>query len=73
MTNDALHQPDNATPEAELEALRTAITASINEGTSIPADEVFDRLEARYLAMWQQQTDVQTAEASPSDDPTTQR
>jgi hypothetical protein len=73
MTNDPFHQPDNATPEAEMEALRAAITASLNDGTSIPADEVFDRLEARYLAMWQQQTDAQTAEASPSDDPTTQR
>lgn len=73
MTNDPFHQLDNATPEAELEALRAAITASLNDGTSIPADEVFDRLEARYLAMWQQHTDAQTAEVCPSDDPTTQR
>ncbi len=73
MTNDALHQHDAATPEAELEALRAAITASLNEGTCIPADEVFDRLEARYLTMWQQRADAQTAEAGLSDAPTTQR
>ena len=51
MTNDDLLAND-ATPEADLEALREAIAASLASGPDIPADEVFDRLEARYLAMW---------------------
>lgn len=51
MTNDE-PQHDDATPEAELEALREAISDSLASGSDIPADEVFDRLEAKYLAMW---------------------
>jgi len=38
--------------ETELEALREAIAASLASGPDIPADEVFDRLEARYRALW---------------------
>ncbi|EGF92177.1 hypothetical protein ABI_06100 [Asticcacaulis biprosthecium C19] len=37
--------------EVELEALRKAIDEGINSGPSIPADEVFDRLKAKYQAM----------------------
>ncbi len=51
MTNDDLLAND-ATPEADLEALSEAIAASLASGPDIPADEVFDRLEAKYLAMW---------------------
>lgn len=51
MTNDE-PQHEDATPEAELEALREAIAASLASGPDIPADEVFDRLEAKYRALW---------------------
>ncbi|ESQ74939.1 type II toxin-antitoxin system ParD family antitoxin [Asticcacaulis sp. AC402] len=37
--------------EVELEALRKAIDEGINSGPSIPAEEVFDRLKAKYQAM----------------------
>ena len=33
------------------EALREAIAVGLASGPDIPADEVFDRLEAKYLAM----------------------
>lgn len=33
------------------DALRTAIAAGLVSGAGIPADEVFDRLEAKYQAM----------------------
>lgn len=35
----------------KLDALRTAIAAGLSSGAGIPADEVFDRLEAKYQAM----------------------
>lgn len=35
----------------KLEALRAAIAAGLASGTGVPADEVFDRLEAKYQAM----------------------
>ena len=35
----------------KLEALRAAITAGLASGPGMPADEVFDRLEAKYQAM----------------------
>lgn len=35
----------------KLEALRSAITAGLAGGSGVPADEVFDRLEAKYQAM----------------------
>ena len=35
----------------KLEALRAAITAGLASGPGVPADEVFDRLEAKYQAM----------------------
>lgn len=34
-----------------LEELRSAIQAGLNSGASRPADEIFDRLEARYQAI----------------------
>ncbi|MBW7901092.1 MAG: type II toxin-antitoxin system ParD family antitoxin [Rhodocyclaceae bacterium] len=36
---------------AKLQALREAIAAGLASGPDIPADKVFDRLEAKYLAM----------------------
>ena len=36
---------------AKLQALREAIAVGLASGLDIPADEVFDRLEAKYLAM----------------------
>ena len=36
---------------AKLQALREAIAVGLASGRDIPADEVFDRLEAKYLAM----------------------
>ena len=35
---------------AKLQALREAIAVGLASGPDIPADEVFDRLEAKYLA-----------------------
>ncbi len=32
-------------------ALRQAVEAGLNSGSDVSADEVFDRLEAKYLAM----------------------
>ena len=37
--------------QLELERLRADIAAGCASGPSIPADEVFDRLEAKYSAM----------------------
>ena len=51
MTSDDPQRGDDMS-EAELGALREAIAASLASGPDIPADEVFDRLEARYLALW---------------------
>ena len=51
MTNDE-PQHDDDMSETELGALREAIADSLASGPDIPADEVYDRLEARYLAMW---------------------
>jgi len=39
----------------QIEALRTAIAAGL-EGPGIPADEAFDRLEAKYQSMIEQQS-----------------
>ena len=39
----------------QLEALRSAVAAGI-EGPGIPADEAFDRLEAKYQSMVDQQS-----------------
>lgn len=36
---------------AKLQALREAIASGLASGPGIPEDEVFDRLEAKYLAM----------------------
>ena len=36
---------------AKLQALREAIAVGLASWPDIPADEVFDRLEAKYLAM----------------------
>lgn len=36
---------------AELDALKTAVMAGINSGSSIPGDQVFDELKARYQTM----------------------
>jgi antitoxin ParD1/3/4 len=37
--------------EAKIEALRKAFRQGVESGPRIPADEVFDRLEAKYAAM----------------------
>ena len=37
--------------QIELEEYRAKIQAGMNSGVGIPAAEVFDRLEAKYLAM----------------------
>jgi antitoxin ParD1/3/4 len=34
--------------EVQLEAMKAAITAGLASGRSIPGDQVFDRLEAKY-------------------------
>ncbi|WHO71963.1 type II toxin-antitoxin system ParD family antitoxin [Rhizobium sp. BT03] len=34
--------------QARLEALRSDIRTGVESGTSVPADQVFDRLEAKY-------------------------
>jgi antitoxin ParD1/3/4 len=36
---------------AKLQALREAIAVGLASGPDVPADEVFDRLEAKYLRM----------------------
>ena len=41
--------------QLELEALRAQINAGRNSGAPKPADEVFDRLEAKYAALVQDQ------------------
>jgi len=41
--------------EIEIEEYREKIRAGIQSGSSIPADQVFDRLEAKYQAMIEQQ------------------
>ncbi|MGB4467827.1 MAG: type II toxin-antitoxin system ParD family antitoxin [Azovibrio sp.] len=40
---------------AKLQALRAAMAVGLASGPGIPADEVFDRLEAKYLAMAEQE------------------
>ena len=35
----------------KLQTLRAAINVGVDEGPGIPADSVFDRLEAKYAAM----------------------
>lgn len=37
--------------DLKLDALRTAIASGLASGPGIPADEAFDRLEAKYQAM----------------------
>ncbi len=37
--------------EMRLQALRKAVQEGIDSGPGIPADEVFDRLEKKYLAL----------------------
>ncbi len=39
--------------QVQLEQLRQQIQAGIDSGPSIPAEEVFDRLSAKYQAMTQ--------------------
>ncbi|MFZ5835599.1 MAG: ribbon-helix-helix domain-containing protein [Pseudomonadota bacterium] len=39
--------------QADTEALRLEIQKGIDSGPGIPADEVFDRLEAKYRALAQ--------------------
>lgn len=34
--------------EAQIESLRTKVQEGVNRGPGIPADEVFNRLEAKY-------------------------
>lgn len=41
--------------EIEIEEYREKIRAGMQSGSSIPADEVFNRLEAKYQAMIEQQ------------------
>ena len=36
--------------ELQLEAMKAAIAAGLTSGRSIPGDQVFDRLEAKYRA-----------------------
>lgn len=36
--------------ELQLEAMKAAIAAGLASGRSVPGDQVFDRLEARYRA-----------------------
>lgn len=42
---------DQQRQATHLEELRSAIQAGLNSGASRPADEIFDRLEARYQAI----------------------
>lgn len=42
--------------EIEIEEFRENIRAGMQSGASIPADEVFNRLEAKYQAMSEQQS-----------------
>ena len=42
---------ETASDLKRLEDLRCAIAAGLASGPSTPADEVFDRLEAKYTAM----------------------
>lgn len=42
------HEAEQA---AKLHALRAAIAQGLNSGPAVPADEVFDRLTAKYSAM----------------------
>jgi len=41
--------------EMRLQALRKAVQEGIDSGPGIPADEVFDRLEKKYLALAEKQ------------------
>lgn len=41
--------------EMRLQALRKAIQEGIDSGPGLPADEVFDRLEKKYLALAEKQ------------------
>lgn len=41
--------------EAQLEELRSAVAAGLTSGPDVPANEAFDRLEARYRAMAESQ------------------
>lgn len=42
--------------EIEIEEYREKIRAGMQSGSSIPADEVFNRFEAKYQAMIEQQS-----------------
>jgi len=50
-----LLENQEAQQAAKLEALREAIAVGLASGPGIPADEVFDRLEAKYRAMAEQE------------------
>ena len=50
-----LLENQEAQQPAKLQALREAIAGGLASGPGIPADEVFDRLEAKYLAMAEQE------------------
>ena len=50
-----LLENQEAQQAAKLQALREAIAVGLASGPGIPADEVFDRLEAKYLAMAEQE------------------
>lgn len=41
--------------EAQLQGVRSAVAAGLTSGPDVPADEVFDRLEARYRVMAEHQ------------------
>ncbi len=41
--------------ELRLEALRKAVQEGIDSGPGIPAEEVFDRLESKYLSLAEKQ------------------
>lgn len=50
-----LLENQEAQQAAKLQALREAVAVGLASGPGIPADEVFDRLEAKYLAMVEQE------------------
>ena len=50
-----LLENQEAQQTAKLHALREAIAVGLASGPGTPADEVFDRLEAKYLAMAEQE------------------
>ena len=49
-----LLENEEAKQAAKLEALREALAIGLASGPGIPADEVFNRLEAKYSAMAEQ-------------------